>query len=104
MGAEREADLRPLVVVVLHGDAAAGALLGAHRPVLLEGTSTLDRRLVDARRLVDLVRALLGREVAHRSPRLVRCQVAVRFNHVVLDQWIAGLFLFVCQSEVEEVV
>lgn len=101
--AELEADVGPLVVVALHGDAAVRTLLGPHRPVLLEGARPLDGRLVDARALVDFVRALLGREVAHRRPGLVRREVPVRLDHVVLDQRVAGLqFSFASQPGVEE--
>lgn len=66
-GTECHAKSRPGVEVVGGGDSAAGALGLTNRPVLLEGCGTLDRRLVGAGGLVDVVgssvrsnRSLLG--------------------------------------------
>ena len=92
MVAEAEADLCPLIIMSLHGDAAVRALLGANRPVLLERARALDRRLVHPRALEYLVCPLLRREVPHRRPRLIRRQIPMCLDHVVLDQGVAGLF------------
>lgn len=55
MGAELEALVGPGLEVRGHIDAAAGALVLADGPVLLEGRGTLDGGLVGTGRLEDLV-------------------------------------------------
>ena len=89
VAAKPHTNLGPLVKVLLGRDGAADALLLAHRPVLLEGAGALDGRLVDARAGEDLVVALLVAEGALGRPRLVRRQVCVRLDDVVLDQRVA---------------
>lgn len=64
--------LGPLVKVLLGGDGASDALLGADRPVLLEGAGAVDGGLVDTGGLEDLKGALVtGGEVALGGPGLV---------------------------------
>ena len=72
------------------GDGATHTLLLADGPVLLKGAGALDGGLVDARALEDLVRALVGRELAFQRPRLVRRQLWVRVDDVVLNQRVPG--------------
>lgn len=80
--------LRPLVEVFLGSNRPTHALLGPHRPILLEGPCPLDGWFVRPRTLVDFERAFIDGEVALGSPRLVGGEVGVRFEDVVLDQGI----------------
>jgi hypothetical protein len=68
------------------GHGAAGALLPPDGPELLECGGAHDGRLVDARGRVDVVRAAVRRDVALERPRLVRREVRVVLDDVVLDQ------------------
>lgn len=90
-GAEVEiALLLPLVEVLAGVDGAADALLAADGPVLVKGRGTLDGRLVDAARLVDVVGSAVV--VDRAEPRGARGRVvgAVRLDDVVLDEGVGG--------------
>lgn len=61
---EVEADARPGVEVVLHGDRAADALAGADRPVLVEGPGAVNGGLVGTRADVEVVGAAVRGDLA----------------------------------------
>jgi hypothetical protein len=93
MGPQRHATSLPTIKVILHGHAALGALVLAHRPVLLEGLGAVDRRLVDAGRHTNLVGAAVGLEGALGLGAAVACTGvvgAVGLDDVVFDQRGAG--------------
>src|SRR6478609_2408063 len=58
--AEVHAELCPFVEMIGDGDGAASALLLTHAPILVERRVALDRRLVHALRLVDVVAAAVA--------------------------------------------
>lgn len=60
MRAECHAESSPGIEMILGRDCAADALVGADRPILLEGGGAGDGGLVGARRLVDVVGAAVG--------------------------------------------
>lgn len=81
---------RPCVEVGTDIDGTASTVVGADRPVLLEGRRPLDGWLVGAGRLEDLV----GTAV-HCDGTLCLCSrggvvVAEALNDVVLNQWVLG--------------
>jgi hypothetical protein len=69
----------PRIKVSLHVDRTAGALVLANRPVLLKGRGAINRRLVGAGSLRNLVLRL--------RRRVVRAEV---LDNVVLDERVAG--------------
>jgi hypothetical protein len=84
--AEPHAHVGPGVEVGGRVDAAAGALVAAHRPVLLEGLGTVDGRRVGAGGLVDVVDGAVRGHLALllRARRgVVRSKV---LDDVVLDE------------------
>lgn len=87
---QSEAHLGPFIKVPTHSHRPPDTLLLPDRPILLKGPRPFNRRLVDPRALEDLVRPLLKGEVSLGRPRLVRSQVAVGLDHVVLDQGVLG--------------
>lgn len=80
----------PGVEVVLHVHAASNPLLGANRPVLLESPSTLNRRLVIAGRLGDLISAAISLEGALLVGIASGIVRAVRFDDVVFNEGVAS--------------
>lgn len=90
MRAEVEAVARPGVEVVLHSDGSADTLLSADRPVLLEGASAVDGGLVGASRDVDVVGTAVSGELTLVLSTRGGVVSAVRLNHVVLDERVAG--------------
>lgn len=60
MRAEVQARLRPSIKVVLNGNGAADAVVAADGPVLVECGGALDAGLIDALRLVDVIRVAVG--------------------------------------------
>lgn len=82
--------LVPSVEVVLHVDAAADALLLAHRPELLEGPGALDGRLVVAGRDKDVIVAAIRVDGALPLCTAGRVVGAVRLNNIVLNERVAG--------------
>jgi len=90
MGTQLQTSLPPSIEVVGHGNSAAGALGGAHRPVLVEGAGALDGGRVDALRAVDVVGAAVGSHAAHAGGACRRVVGAEALDHVVLDQRVAG--------------
>jgi hypothetical protein len=80
----------PRIEVSLHVDASAGALVLANRPVLLKGRGAVNRRLVGAGALRNLVRGAVGGDgalVLRLRRRVVRAEV---LDNVVLDERVAG--------------
>lgn len=106
VGAQVEADAAPCVelfrllegldrkgketYVVLHGDAATDALLGADGPVLLEGAGTVDGRLVGASGNIEVVGTAVGGDAALVLGPAAGVVGAVRLNDVVLDEGVAS--------------
>jgi hypothetical protein len=84
--AEDEAGALPRREVIAGGDGARGAVLLADGPELLEGLGALDRRLVGACGLEEVVDAAVGSnraELGSTSRRVVRAEA---LNDVVLNQ------------------
>jgi hypothetical protein len=81
--------LGPSIKVVLRSNSTTDTLNGPHRPELLEGRRAVDRRLVDAGSLIDIISSAirLNRALLRRSGR--RVVRAIRLNDVVLDKGIA---------------
>jgi hypothetical protein len=88
--AKVETESGPGVEVVLHGDASTDTLSLADRPVLLEGASTIDGRLVGTGRDIDVVVAAVGGEASLVLSTTAGVVGSEGFNHVVLDQRRAG--------------
>jgi len=86
VSAESHPPLGPLIKMFLSGNRSTHALLGPHRPVLLEGPCPLDGWLVYPRALEDFKGAFIDGEVALGGPRLVGGEVGVGLEDVVLDQ------------------
>jgi hypothetical protein len=83
---EVHAGLSPSIEVVLHVDGAAGALVAADRPVLVESLSTVDGRLLVTGGHVEIVGVTVGVDstsVLSLATGVVR---AVALNDVVLDE------------------
>lgn len=74
--------------MVCRRDGPARALRAADAPVLVECRSALDRRLVDARALVDVVRAPIGGDGALVSEPAGGVVCADVLEDVVLDEWV----------------
>ena len=89
MRAELLSSLRPSIKVILRRNRASNPLNGPHGPELLESRGALDRRLVDASSLVDVVGSAirLNRPLLRRSRR--RVVRPIRLNDVVLDKGVA---------------
>ena len=90
MGAELETGAGPGVEVVLHVDGAAGALLLADGPVLVEGGGAIDGGLVDALGAVDVVDTAVrgdGPETGGARARVVGAEV---LDDVVLYERVAS--------------
>jgi hypothetical protein len=80
----------PRIEVGLHVNASAGALVLANRPVLLKGRGAVNRGLVGAGALGNLVRGAVdgdGALVLRLRGRVVRAEV---LDDVVLDEGVAG--------------
>ena len=89
-GSHLEASIFPSIEMVLRGDGTAHAVVGADRPVLVEGGSAFDRRRILAGGLVDLVGAVVGLHGAELLGAGGRIVGAERFNNVILDQRVLG--------------
>jgi len=79
----------PRIKVRLHIHASTGALVLAHRPVLLKGLGTINRRLVSTRALRNLVAGAIrghGALVLGLARRVVCAEV---LDNVVLDEGVA---------------
>jgi hypothetical protein len=81
-----QAGAGPGVNVRAEVDAAAGAVLGAHRPVLLEGRGALDRGLVLAGRLEQRVGAAVDLGGADGAGGRGRVVAAEGLDDVELDE------------------
>lgn len=90
MGTKLHALGSPSIKVSLHVDGAAAALVGAHRPVLVEGLGAVDGGLVDALGLGDLVRRAVGGDGALDGGLRGGVVGAEVLDDVVFDQWVAG--------------
>jgi hypothetical protein len=76
--------------VVGHGDGTAGALGVPDSPILIERPGTLDGRLVDALRAVQLVRAAIGCDAADLCGARRWVVGAEVLDYVVLDERVSG--------------
>ena len=71
-------------------DASADPVLGTDGPELVESGSSLDRRLVHACGLVDLVGSVVSIDSSKRFSAGRWVVGAEALNDVVLDQWVLG--------------
>lgn len=105
MLAERHASALPRVEEDGRVDGAADAVLGADGPVLLEGRGAVDRGLLRAGALIELVGAVGRLDAAPGFAGAARVVVAVGVDDVVLDQRVAGpavdgeVLLWPCQFQ-----
>lgn len=58
----------------------------SYGPKLIEGTCSLNRRLVDSLTLVDVVAAFFKRKVSLKRPRFSRCEITVVLYDIVFDE------------------
>lgn len=71
-------------------DRPAGAVVAAHRPVLVKGGRSDDGRLVDALRAVNVVDAAVRRHFAQLGGARGRVVGAKVLDNVVLDERVLG--------------
>lgn len=90
VSSESEASSGPGVEVVGHVDRATGALALADAPVLVKGSSAVDRGLVDTSRLVDAVGSAIAGEGAHLGSTGRGVVGAKVLDDVVLDERAPG--------------
>lgn len=90
MGSQSESRTFPGSKVGSHVDRAAGALLLADGPVLVKGTSTLDRGLLNAGGPVDVVGGTAIDNASHAGGSRGWVVSAKVLNHVVLDKRVSG--------------
>lgn len=76
--------------MVAHGDGTTAALLLADRPVLVEGLSAIDGRLVVAGRLVDVVGGAVGGDGSEAGGARRGVVCAKVLDDIVLDKRVAG--------------
>ena len=88
--AHRHAERLPSVEVRCGVDGAARAVRLADGPVLVEGRGALDRRLVDTRRLVDVVGRAVRDDGALERETAARVVCAEVLDDVVLDERARG--------------
>jgi hypothetical protein len=81
---------RPGVEMILHVHAATNALGSAYRPVLLERSCAIDRRLVGAGRNRDIVCAAVSLEATLALRTTAGVVGAVGFNNIVLDKGVSS--------------
>ena len=85
-----QTELLPRVEVVRSRDRAARAVRLADGPVLVEGSGALDRRLVDTRRLVDVVGRAGGGDGALEGETRAGVVGTEVLEDVVLDERVRG--------------
>jgi hypothetical protein len=90
VGAQFETGLLPGPEVGRHVDGTAGALVDADRPVLVKGSGALDRGLVDALGLVDVVDRAVDGDAAETGGARRGVVGAEVLDDVVLDEGVAG--------------
>lgn len=73
--------------MVCRGYGAAGPLALPDRPVLIEGGSALDGRLVDLLVLVDVVGRAITGDGSHMCHAAARVVASVAFHDVVFNEW-----------------
>lgn len=88
--AQSQAQVAPGIEVVANVDRAAGAVVAAHRPVLVKGGRADDGRLVDALRAVNIVDAAVRRHLAQLGRARGRVVGAKVLDNVVLDERVLG--------------
>jgi hypothetical protein len=88
--AKLHAGVSPGVEVVLHVDATTDTLLGADRPVLVEGPGTVNGGLVVTGGLVEVVSATVGVDSALVGGSAAGVVGAEGLDNVVLDERVAG--------------
>lgn len=86
MIAQPHPQLRPFLKVLGRGDGASDALLLADGPVLLKGSRTLDRGLLDTSAGEHFIGPFVKCEVSLGRPRLVGGEVGVSLDDVVFDE------------------
>lgn len=87
---QSQAEIAPGVEMVSNSDRAAGAVVAAHRPVLVKGGRSDDGRLVDALRAVNVVDAAIRRHLAQLGGARGRVVGAKVLDDVVLDERVLG--------------
>jgi len=90
VGSQLQPALGPGLEVVARGNLAAGALVTPDRPKLVEGLPPLDRRLIDALRLVNVIRAAVTGDAAFALRPLAGVVAAEVLDDVVLDERLLG--------------
>jgi hypothetical protein len=81
--------LLPRVEMGLNRDGSANTLLLPHRPVLLKGRGTINRRLVGTGRLQDIIGATISSDAALLLCSRAGVVAAVCLDDVVLDERVA---------------
>lgn len=76
--------------MVLHGNGTTNTLLSTNGPVLLEGASTIDGRLVGASRDVEVVLTTIGGDASLVLGPAAGVVGAIRFNDIVLNKRVAS--------------
>lgn len=87
---QSQAEVAPGVEMVSNIDRAAGAVVAAHRPVLVKGGRSDDGRLVDALRAINVVDAAVRRHLAQLGGARRRVVGAKVLDNVVLDERVLG--------------
>ena len=81
---------RPCIEVVGDGDGTTDAVGRADRPELVERRSSVDRRLVYADGVVDVVCSTVRVDSTQELSCATRVIGTVRFDDVILDEWVFG--------------
>jgi hypothetical protein len=76
--------------MVLHVHATSNTLGGSYRPVLLEGPSAIDGRLIGTGGNRDIVGAAIGLEATLTLRTAAGVVGTVGFDHIVLDKRVAS--------------
>lgn len=90
MCAQRKTVTLPCSEVVGEGDTTTHAVRRADGPELVERCCPDDRRLIHTNGVVDVVCSTVGTDTTQQSSTTTRVKGTVRFDDVVLDEWVCS--------------